>query len=1123
MNKYRLFWSFFLVCGFMILVSLAIANEHVYFLVDKSNSMWAHKNKDNIHEKNALDYAKQRVYDNIKANPPIKGQTSIFLYLFDSKLLNYRREIHSLQDAKDILKNIKPGGFTTIGDRLEDVRTRILKSGVKNVEIHLLSDMQESIKGKISKDEAIKRLDKMMGVDSKHNIGVKLVAYTWKNVLQQPIIPSNNVEFRSLPQQSIRASIEPISEIVMELNESQGQYDSVNDGKINLHGFFDKQFHKSNTNFFLRAYIEEMQDVHISLNGQNEIEIGSFANTKGILKIPVQIQIQNIQTFLKYSSKPNFLENEYQLTFEPTLRNIDSKLENIFTIDKPSKRKCKLTFTIQPYLYIKNYPVGKNLFRTDLTEGTSIKEPIVLAWNNGAVGKYLEWGELPKSGNMYGYFTLPNGKNLSPFQLDSALCRTIIFNMDDIKSLSNQSLELNIRGSNTSRKIPIIIETNPLALNLNRKHISQHLFENSEKTIEAALIIEPNALKMPYPVDLSLQLAGCKGSACKGLKTKLIDQTNPNFEISDISQSLRIDSPIWFDLWVKTASTGKANLELIAKSSKPVIYDENTYYKKKKFIVNLEVRSKKEISVTFDPIDAIYFSVLEKNGSFTGLKDQCINIRGAVSPEFLQQNKNLSLIAKIKELPDIPILLNQKKSLNCMPFINKGTGFLDIKQLTLKPKGYQLDNLLRSKANSALGKNYTLLFIPEISPQPTEQEKQIYTFSIPKSIQTTANFECKPLIDVNISKIEKKLYIGDDISIPIIVKWNLCLLDKKITWRMPRKDVAEDIWITDSNGKRIKNYNLNASLEEHFTFHVKKIKQSIKNQLLKIQVLNMNYNNEIAMNIDAERPHITITAKTKINKILHNKPINIPGAIVLSSNLKQKTYPFQVSILECEGNICDDIEFSLFDELYPDSKISLNGRSLPVNIKQDKRFHFKIQSAKSGNAKFTINFLAKDNIFFDNQTYTQQVRKVFDLNILIPQITWKALIKENNTQIGTQTSPITFITYGKDQTTKEDGLDVSAKFNADIDQLDFLSVKLSFVSIKGKPIVKSAVFNATGSDTCPIKKFLNNPNITLMIDKSQKGWISAVKQFGRIVITYIPEKYNINNDVNIYCRVKLER
>jgi len=87
-----------------------------------------------------------------------------------------------LKEAINLLEPIKPGGRTTIGDRLEEVRLRIKDAGIDSVEIHLLSDMAETEVGKVPKEEALQRLNNYLQAE-KGCLNVKQIPYTWKKGL----------------------------------------------------------------------------------------------------------------------------------------------------------------------------------------------------------------------------------------------------------------------------------------------------------------------------------------------------------------------------------------------------------------------------------------------------------------------------------------------------------------------------------------------------------------------------------------------------------------------------------------------------------------------------------------------------------------------------------------------------------------------------------------------------------------------------------------------------------------------------------------------------------------------------------------------------------------------------
>jgi len=1104
-------------------VSSAIATEHVYFLIDKSNSMWAHDPND-PDKKTLLDFAKDRVYEAIQSNKPKDSWRNIYIYIFDSEWKAFSKEIFSVQEARNLLEPEQPGGWTTIGDRLDDVRRRIQKSGVKSVEIHLLSDMEETRVGSVTKEEAIQRLNNLL--QSKvSRIGVKLIAYTWKTGLQQGDIDSPNVEYRPLKKTAIRASISSVDEIVMALVEKQGQFAGAKPAQTTLIGYFAPAFHHTHTSLTVTAKIQEMPDVKLLINGQFESDIGQYAATNGNIKITLNVQIQNPDIFDRYISSAGFVNRSYQAIFTPKLNSIPDSLERQYTIDAPNARICPVTFTSQPYIYIKNYPKGKSIYRSKITEGSSMKELIELAWNLGAVGETLEW-TTPKFGNMFGYMTLPNGQELRHFQLDHRLSRTVVFNMDQVHELRDGGfLTFSIRGKNISRKVPVKIEAKPLKLYIKNNISSESFFENSQRTVTPGVIIEPNSFNMPHPIDLSLQLSECRGTACDGLSINLFEQTNPNLRIKKESpQVLRIDSPLWFDASVQTKSSGDAQFNLIAKSSKQVLSYNKKPYKSKSYPIKLTVNPKEVITVSFQPLQNLSFFVVEKDGRFTSIKEQSLSINGSISPEVMNQNKKLFLHANIEEYPNISVHLNKQSKLDCTQYIINNE--LNISRLMVSIIGHEFLDLIRNNTSKFTGNPFHLVLKPEIEPKPSMKELSQYEYQIKdKDVKTSFTLHCKPSINVSPQQMKDKCFVDQDIVFPFKMKWNLCMVGKTIYWRLPDANMYDKGCVTyESTNKCINDYRLDRSFETHFNLKFYGIKESFTNQFLSIQVKkNKNaFEYNIPIDIIADRPHIIIKTETDINQILQTDPIEIHNALALKSNFNHKQYPVRISIYGCEGRLCDDLQFSLDDEVTNESMVSLAKRSRQMNIKNDRRLKYKLQTKRAGKALIGIEFSSNDNIFYDKQKYKNQVKKDIALNIVIPRLEWKATLKRKNVRLGTSANPIPFRTYGKPQSTNDDAIEVSAKFNAELFQGDAINLKIQVISEENPPLVKTVYFNATKKDTCTVEQFINNPHFSFSVDTDQKKFLRANTGKGRFIIMFMPEKYNVNNTINIYYKIKLE-
>jgi len=149
-----------------------------YFLIDTSNSMWANcevldDNEDVV--SNFFFKSKYYVYKKLESlfNQNNKNINIYSAYMDTSKIEFFN--ITSMIDGKRFLNKIKkPKGSLMIGDYIETIRMRILKnnSNSQYIEIHILSDMDESVPGKTPLHLAIKKLKNTLTLK-----GIELIIY----------------------------------------------------------------------------------------------------------------------------------------------------------------------------------------------------------------------------------------------------------------------------------------------------------------------------------------------------------------------------------------------------------------------------------------------------------------------------------------------------------------------------------------------------------------------------------------------------------------------------------------------------------------------------------------------------------------------------------------------------------------------------------------------------------------------------------------------------------------------------------------------------------------------------------------------------------------------------------
>lgn len=552
------------LCLVHILSQVVRAQELVYFLLDKSGSMGAIESDT---DKTVLTLAKERIYDTIKSLPPDPGRRTVKIILFDSELRSFlEKEIISVQDTRDFLDMISPGGNTTIGDRLEEVRQEILATGVKSVELHLFSDLKETVPGKVSKEEAINNLNHSMSDELEH-VRWTLFMYTWRGgpAPDDKVFPGSTL--LPLTKKPLRIILESPDTFVLDLTERNGRFVDIKEGVTSLRGTIDPEVLKK---FVMRvkASLPEFPQARVLINGQREYNVTKHADLKtGQFKQnEVKIKIQNFKNYLNQGIA--LLGEDYKVKFEPLLEPDLETLKRQFkgqVVDLPSSHEVPFRFTTKPVIYVRNYPPPKRLVRR-LFEGQSLKEPLELAWNLGAVGKRLRWS-LPDN---LGYFTTSKGRELESFELDNSLGRVVVYHWDSVQTLSDKKIIFTVHGAlgkEAEANIPFSVEAVRPYLDLKfRDDLPPVPLTAKSVEISDSLIVVPNGSNIRLPLELKIEQ--CRGSACSGLKFAVVDPFDPaiDIQLGDGAVKFNITNPLWLSYRVRATHLGLAQVFVRVKS-----------------------------------------------------------------------------------------------------------------------------------------------------------------------------------------------------------------------------------------------------------------------------------------------------------------------------------------------------------------------------------------------------------------------------------------------------------------------------------------------------------------------------------------------------------------------------
>lgn len=500
----------------MIPMSSVYASDQVYILLDKSNSMWAHESHSGLP---IIEVAKNRIFQLLDDLPPQAGRRRITFVLFDSRLKDsFSQDIVDINSAKLFLDKFEPGGKTTIGDRIEEIRKQIIDSGIGSVEVHLFSDLNETLPGKIPLEEAVRRMNKSLEQDLK-NLDWRLYCYTWKNITKDGAeyegisedkikreLPLPNVISVPVHQESIFSFLESPDSFIVNIKDEDGVITEIGNGTTRLRGKIHPDLIRHGINLRIIAFCKELPGLKIQINDRDVYDASSHADRyTGKFDIKgVKIAFKNPDILHQYLNS-SFMNQTHLLYFEPYLSPDSAEVLSSPNIVKPRIVKTSFNFASQASLYIKNYNSGKKLYRTRILEGGTVIEPFELAWNTGAIGKVLTW-ELPAVETSIGFLRTPGNVPIDqPFRLDDTLNRTVVFQMDNIKTVKKQKVIFSILNTPAKAEVSVDITALPPTLSINVKTDNIRIpLTNAPVEITDAFLLDPNWSKRSLPVTLKI-------------------------------------------------------------------------------------------------------------------------------------------------------------------------------------------------------------------------------------------------------------------------------------------------------------------------------------------------------------------------------------------------------------------------------------------------------------------------------------------------------------------------------------------------------------------------------------------------------------------------------------------
>ena len=552
----------------MFATSAMARKPTVYILLDKSNSMWAEEPST---KQRVFFIARQKIYDIISSISFEDRHAAIIL--FDDRLKkSYRAEIDSIEKAKLFLKDKKPGGGTTIGDRLEEIRLEIMKYGLEDVEIHLFSDLNEEHPGKVPFNTAVNRLNELLNSGKRDNIKWKLFAYTWDTQWQKITpakirkkLPLPNVTTLPLNKKQMIVLLEKPDAVVFDLLEEKGKIIDVKQGKVNIKGMLDLKLVNINITMKIEAHLEEAKNVSVLLNGKKEFWVTrrDIDNQGGFNIKNVMLTLDGAVSFLA-GLKSTELSHPHTLALKPDLYPKEDKIFKENLVSQPDKVKSPIFFTSSPFLFCDNFPPGTTLFIKNVPAEETVQEPIEIRWNVGAIGKHMDCKTQSS-----GYFTDENGNVLNSVILDSSMKKNILFHLDKAKPITNSNITFSIKKTSMNITIPLSVEVIKPSVSVTSK-INSIIIPTSNQFVDfdEAILFDMN---LPgHSFELELILSNCKGTGCDKLDFSIYNPLNPGMEIIPGEPPLKINvsSSLWFNIKAQATSSGKKIVNLICHSKK---------------------------------------------------------------------------------------------------------------------------------------------------------------------------------------------------------------------------------------------------------------------------------------------------------------------------------------------------------------------------------------------------------------------------------------------------------------------------------------------------------------------------------------------------------------------------
>jgi len=550
----------------LLTISDAHSVDYVFFLLDKSGSMWAEEPET---QKSVFQLAKERIYRTIRTLPALSGRRTVKLILFDSELIDsFEVDLNNIHEAKQLLDRKKPGGLTMIGDRLIEVHEEIQRSGASDVEIYLFSDLKENVVGKVSFEDAIRTINDSLTEGVLKNIDWTLCAYTWKNNKANELkqkLPLPNTTTREISEDKPRIFFERPDNFFMDVQERNEKIININEGITRIAGVIDTQILDKSIALIIRAECPEIKEAKVLLDGKEALKISKKdLDENGQFILDTKVKFTNINKW-SYQKDIYFWERNHKIIFIPEV--YPDKYSSADIAEQPKKQTAEVKFISIPQIQITNYPEGKKIYFDNIIEGEPMAETFEFRWNRGAVGKQLIW-DLPAKNKAVAYMSTPSGTEIDHLLLGGAFRKRLTLKINHAKTIKDQEVVFKLQSGSQTIKIPFNLITKKPTIHsvVDQNHLVIPPTKK-ENIINDVIQLETNSTKGNNSFELKIY--GCQGAGCDSLKFSLFDPEKQviSADLNEQTTTFSFEKYKTFGLKVHSDIIGKKSLKLRISSN----------------------------------------------------------------------------------------------------------------------------------------------------------------------------------------------------------------------------------------------------------------------------------------------------------------------------------------------------------------------------------------------------------------------------------------------------------------------------------------------------------------------------------------------------------------------------